>query len=51
MARRTGARPRPRSEGASHREAGPEEAETSGERRRGKSEPVKILIKYSMVML
>lgn len=51
MARRTGARPRPRSEGASLREAGPEEVETAGVRRRGKSEPVKILIKYSMVML
>ena len=31
--------------------AAAEKAETSGVRRRGESEPVKILIKYSMVML
>jgi len=30
---------------------GADEVETSGVRRRGESEPVKILIKYSMVML
>ena len=49
MERRMGASLRPRSEEAWYWEPRSDELQTSGVRRRGKSEPVKILIKYSML--